>query len=243
MNKKIAIVTLGDEKVKNWNRVSFPNKIKYAERHGYAFISCDHLLDDRPPGWSKIILLLQHLSNYDYLFWTDTDSLIIETHIRLESLLSSKHDLTFCVGGSKEEQLALTPNTGAFFVKNSRWSRDFLTTVYDQQFLVNKCDAQGKWVAQSSDHQKQRAKCKCLGCRTFKYDQKAFVHVLHHMLPEEKKKHIACYEPANFLYFNGYGSAYQPGCFLYHLPGVHKNYQIFLKAAQHVREKNEFLSI
>ena len=59
---KIAIATLGDQNVFEWNKYSFPNKSKYCQIHKYDFISRNYLLDSRPPGWSKIVLILFYWS-------------------------------------------------------------------------------------------------------------------------------------------------------------------------------------
>ena len=232
---KIAIVTLGDKKVKPWNDVSFPNKLEYCKHHGYDFISSDHLLDDRPPGWSKIPLLLQHLDDYDYLFWSDTDSLIVQPHIRLEDLLVPMPDLIFCMGGTKGKYWTL--NSGEFFVKNSSWARGFLNTVYAQEFLVNTPTDRGRYVSKTKEDEQSRQKCGCSGCKWFKYDQKAFIHVLHHMSDSEKRDHVVCYEPDNISYFNGYGQNYKEGCFIHHFPGKYKNYRNFTIAAKSANKK------
>lgn len=231
---KIAVVTLGDENVKHWNEMSFPNKDRYCQRHGYDFISIDHLLDDRPPGWSKILLLLQHLDDYDYLFWSDTDSLIVESQVRLEELFSPEFDLVFCMGGEQGELWTL--NSGEFFVKNTEWSKNFLHEVYNQEFLVNGTDTDSPKTAGDVE---TRLKCGCDGCIHFRYDQKGFIHVISHMSELEKAKHIAVYSPDDSRYFNGYGENYSPGCFIQHFPGDHKNYDIFVEVAKRVSgEKN-----
>lgn len=52
-----------------------PNKKAYVRRHGYDFIDASSLLDaTRPPSWSKILAVKEHLSQYDLVFWNDAVS-------------------------------------------------------------------------------------------------------------------------------------------------------------------------
>src|SRR5688572_3984070 len=86
---RIAVVTLATPEMSAVARLSEPNKRAYCARHGYEFISLDRTLDGgRPPQWSKVLLLLQHLDPFDWLFWSDADSLIMNAELRLEELVA-----------------------------------------------------------------------------------------------------------------------------------------------------------
>ena len=229
---RIAIVTLGDEKVRDWNSVSFPNKAKYCADHGYDFIGLSRSLDtNRAPGWSKVLLLLEHLNDYDYLFWSDTDSLIVEPSVRLESLLTPDKDFVICMGGIPNCHWSI--NTGEFFIRNTPWSHSFLHTVWNHEFLVNNYDHRWTkeefmdhdgpaYTARSELHETLRRECNCHGCCGYKMDQKSFIHTLHHMSDNELKAHVVAYEPDDPKYFNGYGEFYKLGCFIHHFPGGYK---------------------
>ncbi|CAM6096459.1 unnamed protein product [Calypogeia fissa] len=116
-----------------------PNKQSYVERHGYDFIDASDVLDkNRPPSWSKILAVKKHLSNYDYIFWNDADSVVTNPSTTLESIIYS-------VAGSLDwdhmPDLVLTEdatgvNAGMFFVRNSEWSRYFLDLWWNQTSFV-----------------------------------------------------------------------------------------------------------
>lgn len=54
-----------------------PNKKAYVKRHGYDFIDASSLLDTtRPPSWSKILAVKEHLSQFDWVFWNDAVSFL-----------------------------------------------------------------------------------------------------------------------------------------------------------------------
>lgn len=49
-----------------------PNKKAYVAKHGYEFIDASVLLDPiRPPSWSKVLAVKEHLPKYDWVFWND----------------------------------------------------------------------------------------------------------------------------------------------------------------------------
>lgn len=49
-----------------------PNKKAYVAKHGYEFIDASDLLDPiRPPSWSKVLAVKEHLPKYDWVFWND----------------------------------------------------------------------------------------------------------------------------------------------------------------------------
>lgn len=83
---------------------------------------------NRKTHWSKVIALSNHLEEYDWLFWLDSDALIMNTDIRLESLIDDQFDLIIardCNG---------YVNTGSFLIKNSPWSKEFLVQWYDEKY-------------------------------------------------------------------------------------------------------------
>jgi galactosyl transferase GMA12/MNN10 family len=130
---RIAIVTLYDEGYQPIGKYSDPNKIAYAKKHGYDIILGHTTLDNsRPTPWSKIVALEKYLDKYDWLFWTDADSLIMNQEILLETLIDDDFDLII----SKETTLG-NINTGNFLIKNSRWSKKLLKNIYAQTEFIN----------------------------------------------------------------------------------------------------------
>ncbi|MCO5559179.1 hypothetical protein L7F22_012773 [Adiantum nelumboides] len=116
-----------------------PNKVKYAQRHGYTFINASDTLDNsRPPSWSKILAVRKHLPKFDWVFWNDVDSLVTNPEISLESIIGS-------VVGSRDNSripdLIITKdvtgvNAGMFFFHNTEWSMHFLELWWNQTSFV-----------------------------------------------------------------------------------------------------------
>ena len=129
---KIGIVSLYDKNYKHIGIYSDLNKKKYAAKHKYNLILYHKTLDKmRPTAWSKIRALQLHLNHYDWLMWTDADSLIMNSNIKLESLIDPTYDLIISC------QADGTINTGSFIIKNSNWSRALLKKIYDQTECIH----------------------------------------------------------------------------------------------------------
>lgn len=132
-NPKIAIVSLYNEGYKHIGQYSDKNKTRYAKKHNYdIFIYHDTLDTTRPVPWSKILAIQKHLSDYDWIYWSDADSLIMNMNIKLESLIDDTYNMVI----SKEEANG-NLNTGSFLIKNCEWSKKLLQRIYDQTYFIN----------------------------------------------------------------------------------------------------------
>lgn len=93
---KIALVTLCDDNYSEMANVSFPVFKAYCEKHGYDFISYNKPLDpNRSAHWSKINAVLENIKNYDWIWWLDTDSIIMNHDKRLEEIIDDDYSLIF----------------------------------------------------------------------------------------------------------------------------------------------------
>jgi hypothetical protein len=72
--------------------------------------------------------LTRHLRNYDWVFWTDADSLIMDAGRRLESIISRARGKDMIVTW---ETGAAKVNTGQWLVRNSDWSAQTLAAIAD----------------------------------------------------------------------------------------------------------------
>ncbi len=128
---KILLLSLADGSFADIGAISSPNKQRYADRRGYDFLCVDYVRDsNRSASWNKILWLEKLLPEYDWVFWTDADSLIMNGEIRLEDVIGdSSHDLIF----TKDENGL---NAGQFLIRNCCWSLWLLDSIWDQtQFL------------------------------------------------------------------------------------------------------------
>lgn len=127
---KIAVVSMAvGEKYQQAVYPGFINKQTYCEIHGYDFFYITESLDpSRHCAWSKIKAIENVLANYDWVFWTDADSLIMNPNIPLEKLVDDRCFLIICKQSDNK-----TINSGEFLIKNEAISFNFLKEVY-------KCD-------------------------------------------------------------------------------------------------------
>jgi hypothetical protein len=129
---KFLVLSLADANFSKIAAISTPNKRAYAERYGYDFRLETELLDKgRAPSWNKILYLARYLPRYDWIFWTDADSLIMNPALSLASLVAGVgEDLIFA---KYEGRL----QAGQFLIRNSPFSLDFLARVYAQLEFIN----------------------------------------------------------------------------------------------------------
>lgn len=107
-------------------------KQEYCAKHGYDFVFITESLDtSRPHAWSKIKLIQQILSNYRWVFWTDADALIMNSEIRLESLIDENYSLI--ITGDPFSPYC----TGHFLLKNCDWSFALLNNIYTRTETIN----------------------------------------------------------------------------------------------------------
>lgn len=135
---KIAILTFcvgGD-----YTRAMEPglaSKRAYAARHGYAFHygGADVWDRTRPIPWSKFKFIEKYLDDYDYLFWSDADAIILDQDKLLETqvlpLLPANKDMLWTYDACNHY------NNGHMLIRGrSAWMRDFLQRAYAQTDLM-----------------------------------------------------------------------------------------------------------
>ena len=125
-----------------WEQVAVQNVINYAERHRYHLHLSGHIDKARHPAWSKVRAWQHLLQHYDWVWQTDADMAILDTHRRLETFIDNKYDIVIgrdCYvfhtllerNHSAVVALRMSMNTGSFFMKSSAWTLDFLNKVYE----------------------------------------------------------------------------------------------------------------
>ncbi|GMH41486.1 hypothetical protein BSKO_09396 [Bryopsis sp. KO-2023] len=116
--------------------LTWENKESYARLHNYEYINASDLLDrERPPAWSKILAVRHFLSQYDWILWLDSDTVIMNHETELETLLP--------MSGFMGPDLILTEdaggaNAGVWFLKNSAWSVGFLEKWWSMDSYIRK---------------------------------------------------------------------------------------------------------
>lgn len=129
---KIAIcsVSIGEEYNKKcWVRFAKNNHLSYCAKHNYDYILRTAAKTNRSAQWEKLDLIYQTmLSNkYDYIFWTDTDSIFTNFNITLENIINKagqKYNFIF----SGDTNII---NTGHFIFKSCPWSLSELKKIWN----------------------------------------------------------------------------------------------------------------
>lgn len=124
--KKIAIVTLYDKNYFEFAKYSVPNKLQYANIHKYDLICFEGVLDpNRTAHWSKIKAIQYALNDYDWVWWIDIDSIVMNFDIKLESIIDENYDMIFT---SNEHSFL---SNGSSFFKSSELVKNFLSESYE----------------------------------------------------------------------------------------------------------------
>tara|TARA_B110000483_G_C18117465_1_gene512196 strand:- start:134 stop:799 length:666 start_codon:yes stop_codon:yes gene_type:complete len=137
---KIAVCMFYDDNIKEYSDITRSINDIYCRKHGIDLIvSKTARKSERKPHWERIYLILEHLSNYDYMVWIDSDAFFYEDSKHIMELIT-KHDIPFIFSRDLGNQKV---NTGVFIVKNTQYSVDFLTKwgyddeIYDHTILLN----------------------------------------------------------------------------------------------------------
>lgn len=125
---KIALIGAHDKKYDSIGKYAHLNKLEYAKKNHYdVYLYTGHVDPLRSPYWYKITAVQKHLDAYEWIFWLDSDAIIMNHTQTLEALLDNKYD--FICFKDCEGSLC----SGSFLIKNSAWSKQFLSTWYAQQ--------------------------------------------------------------------------------------------------------------
>lgn len=126
---KIAIIGAHDPNYDHIGKYSHLNKTAYGLKQGYDVRLYTEFLDKERLGyWYKVIAVQKNLANYDWLLYLDSDALIMNDTIRLETLIDDNYDMIATEYGSPYPFPILS---GQFLIKNSEWSMQFLKDWYD----------------------------------------------------------------------------------------------------------------
>src|SRR5208283_2945988 len=127
---KILILTLADDSMREMADISALNKMRYAQKHDYYFAYEKKICKDLGVGrgncsWNKIVYVKRYLPFYDWVFWTDADSLILNQTRKIEEFLPTTNGKDFIIGKDRQPWI----NAGQFFIRNCEWSNNFLALV------------------------------------------------------------------------------------------------------------------
>ena len=122
--KKRVIATVSIGRHEELSSLAQSNLEKYAKLHGYDISNCRNTLDStRPPSWSKVLLILELMKNYEEIFWVDADAIILNDSLDVSSIVEEDSDLAWVY---HEYENQSSPNAGVMFIRvNTRTKRLF----------------------------------------------------------------------------------------------------------------------
>eukprot|EP01138_Halocafeteria_seosinensis_P006899 gb/GECG01007057.1/.p1 GENE.gb/GECG01007057.1/~~gb/GECG01007057.1/.p1 ORF type:complete len:394 (+),score=37.37 gb/GECG01007057.1/:1-1182(+) len=196
---QVASEEIGIYRVYSRNEIYSPtlgqrNLECYADTHGYTLADGNQFIDaTKPLAWTKIIAAQHLLPQFKWIFYIDADALIVEPSRKLERLLDKRYDLIIT---ADQEGV----NSGAFFLQNTAWSREFLQRLMKQDHLISAVSA------------------------PFLYEQRAFHYLLQ--VDRSVRQHMkilpSCFFNSRLEVPFWHPDLYIPGHFVIHMAGKHK---------------------
>jgi hypothetical protein len=119
---KIGIVSYHTENLQPLADYTWPNKVEYAERHGYDHFCKVTPLGSMQPAGGKIPAIKDYIDTHtdiDWVWWVDTDTLITNFNIKVEEQLDKNYDFIISTDGNGI-------NSGSFFLRNNDNGRAFI---------------------------------------------------------------------------------------------------------------------
>jgi hypothetical protein len=188
-------------------QISHPNKLSYCNKHGYTFVSYQFGTLDPPqrtPHWGRVLGIQKYLPECDWLFYLDTDIIIMNDTIRIERFVDEKYNLI--IGPE-----AYDPHisTSGMLFKNCEWSFDFLKYWWTQTHYID----HPYYTTPEQDHGATG------GLGGLYFEQSAF-----HFLYDTREDYRAVIKTVPRKWFNSIDidngpTFYTPGDFLVHFPG------------------------
>lgn len=217
MKMKIGILMMYDSRYENMSKITIDKNVRqYCEMHGYRLFvhKIDGSENDRPPQWQKIIKSIEILESkeVDWLMFLDLDCLIMNSTIKIESLIDERYSLIIPAHIADAIDYPMEDNG---FGGNS-----IISAMY-----IAKSDEMG--LAILKDVWEKNGMPKEAKDNEFDYEQRQFRITLskpefrkHVNIVEESRMHTSWYinDPFSVFFFTGCNeNAWKPGKFIVHV--------------------------
>lgn len=124
-----CFLSIGED-YKTYTKYSRETTISYCKKYDYDFVEDENIYNsDKPIPWSKLLLILKYIDNYDYIVWIDADILIMNHDIKITDIIE-KYNSFDIICGSDRRMI----NTGMLIVKNTDFCKQFIKDVYDNVY-------------------------------------------------------------------------------------------------------------
>ena len=152
MSSTVAVLTFNEVPAVNFSYkyevlgpLAVENHRRWAERHGYDFLSDAPSAEGRPFCWAKIPAMIAAFETHEWVLWADSDTLVRPGAAGIDDLLDPAFDMVVqshaaffeFVGVPVAEGMAKMPiSTGVFLMHRSDWTLDFLSRTYAETGFV-----------------------------------------------------------------------------------------------------------
>lgn len=128
---KIAITTLYTPEIADFSKEAVKNFRMYCDAHGYDLFAYEEsLIDGLRGNWCKPKVLLDHINDYDYIVWLDSDIAILDINRKLEEIIEPHKEKLFI---ATDDMGGWKLNNGFMIFKNTKFVRDLLSILWKQQ--------------------------------------------------------------------------------------------------------------
>jgi hypothetical protein len=109
------------------SKITSKSIISYCEANDYNYLITDEFNKSRAASWGKIDLAIKHLQDFSYIWTFDSDLMIMNQNIKLESIVDQDHDVFFTCYKNDIKHL----NTGSIIYRNTPWTQKFLREIWN----------------------------------------------------------------------------------------------------------------
>jgi len=123
--KKILVYSYYYENFKEIADITQSTIEEYCKIQGYDFfIQTKDFDHSKGIGFERIKIALEKLQNYDWLWYLDIDTMIMNQTIRLENIVDENYDII--ISKNPKNKLITEINIGSILIKKTEWTRNFL---------------------------------------------------------------------------------------------------------------------
>lgn len=128
---KIAVTILYTPEIADFSEEAVKNFRMYCDLHGYDLFVYDKTIKEGLRGnWCKPKVLLNHIKDYDYVVWLDSDIAILDINRKLEDIIEPYQDKLFI---ATDDMGAWHINNGFMIFKNTKYVQDMLSILWKMQ--------------------------------------------------------------------------------------------------------------
>jgi len=204
----IVMATIHDDNYKALAEETWEgNKVKYAIKHGYAYVAKTEDFYGFPPGFEKVQFLLDILDSYpdaEWIWWTGTDSMVTNFNTKIEEKVMFDEPYDPHVIMSSDFNFDI--NCDSILIKNTEKSKQWLQEIMDM-------------MPTYGTHQFKEQQC-MLDIMN-KYENEVLIMPQNYMNSYEYKMYEV--PPWNYktaLDVNGHRGQWESGDWLVHWPGT-----------------------